>query len=104
MAKCKKCQNIYNLSNKDDVIVGKWCPKINDSPDIERERECEHFKSMSNADKIRSMNNEELAEFLDNGVPSCTDYCPDFKAGCAFGCKYKQGKDFLVCWLQSEAE
>lgn len=64
MAKCKKCQNIYNLSNKDDVIVGKWCPKINDSPDIERERECEHFKAMTNADRIRSMTDEELAELF----------------------------------------
>ena len=58
----------------------------------------------TNADKIRAMSDEELAEFLDDGVPSCTDYCPDFKAGCAFGCKYKQGKDFLVKWLQSEAK
>lgn len=59
---------------------------------------------ITNADRIRSMSDEELAEFLDDGVPSCTDYCPDFKAGCAFGCKHKQGKEFLVCWLQSEAE
>lgn len=35
MPKCKNCNNLYNLSNKDDVIVGKWCPKINDSPHLD---------------------------------------------------------------------
>lgn len=38
MPKCKNCNNLYNLSNKDDVIVGKWCPKINDSPHLDMER------------------------------------------------------------------
>lgn len=91
MAKCKKCQNIYNLSNKDDVIVGKWCPKINDSPDIERERECKHFKSMSNADKIRAMTDEELADFF-----SERDKIPNRY-------KCKEIEDWIK-WLQSEVE
>lgn len=64
MPKCKNCNNLYNLSNKDDVIVGKWCPKINDSPHLDMERDCKHYKAMTNADRIRSMTDEELAEFL----------------------------------------
>lgn len=64
MKKCKNCNNLYNLSDENDVIVGKWCPKINDSPYIDMERECEHFKRMTQADRIRSMSDEELAEFL----------------------------------------
>lgn len=64
--KCKNCQNIYNLSDENDVIVGKWCPKISDSPDIERDRECEHYKPMTNADRIRNMTDEELAEWIHN--------------------------------------
>jgi hypothetical protein len=51
MPKCKNCNNLYNLSNKDDVIVGKWCPKINDSPHLDMERNCEHYKAMTNADR-----------------------------------------------------
>ena len=39
MAKCKNCTNLYNLSYEDDVVVGKWCQKISDSPDVEAERE-----------------------------------------------------------------
>ena len=64
MAKCKNCNNLYNLSDDNDVIVGKWCPKVNDSPHVEIERECEYYKRMTQADRIRSMSDEELAEFL----------------------------------------
>lgn len=64
--KCKNCKNLYNLSNEKDVVVGRWCPKINDDPDMELERECSHYKAMTNADMIRSMTDEELAEWLHN--------------------------------------
>lgn len=64
MPKCKNCNNLYNLSDKNDVIVGKWCPKINDSPHLDMERSCEHYKAMTNADRIRSMTDEELAEIF----------------------------------------
>lgn len=64
MAKCKNCTNLYNLSDDNDVIVGKWCPKVNDSPDTENERDCENYKCMTQSERIRSMRDEELAEFL----------------------------------------
>ena len=64
MAKCKNCTNLYNMSNENDEIVGKWCPKTNDSPDVESERECRHYKCMTQADRIRSMNDEELLDFI----------------------------------------
>ena len=64
MPKCKNCKNIYNQSDENDVIVGKWCPKINDSPDIDMERDCEHYNSMTNADRIRSMSDEELQTII----------------------------------------
>lgn len=72
--------------------------------------ECASYYSMyekkivTNADRIRSMTDEELAEFLDNNVPDCARLCPDFKAGCSWTCSHNQGKDFLLKWLQSEAE
>ena len=86
MPKCKNCNNLYNLSNKDDVIVGKWCPKINDSPHLDMERDCKHYKAMTNADRIRSMTDEEFPEdetrkrvvWHENGwctnEPGCDDY------------------------------
>ena len=51
MSKCKNCVNLrYN-----------WCEKVSDSPDENMERECVHFRQMTNADRIRSMTDEELA-------------------------------------------
>lgn len=99
MARCKNCNNLYNLSDENDKIVGKWCPKINDSPDIECDRECEHFKNMTNADKIRAMNDEELAEFASLYV-GC-GYCD---AGTISGDCSAHCKENLLKWLQSEAE
>lgn len=58
----------------------------------------------TNADKIRSMTDEELVDFLDSDVPDCARLCPDYKAGCSGSCKHHQGKDFLLKWLQSEVE
>ena len=37
-----------------------------DSPDENAERECCTYERMTNADKIRSMSDEELAEFMAN--------------------------------------
>lgn len=41
-----------------------WCFTKNDCPDIEIERDCDKYECMTNADKIRNMTDEELAEFL----------------------------------------
>ena len=56
MAKCKNCINLKN----------HWCDMVVDSPDENAERECCTYERMKNADKIRSMSDEELAEFLAN--------------------------------------
>lgn len=59
--KCKNCKNF-----KDD-----WCEKVADSPYPDLERDCNHFSQATNADRIRAMGDEELAEFLD-GIHSCS--------------------------------
>lgn len=66
MAKCKNCKN---LLAKEEISIGhlhsyRWCPVINDNPDIERERDCYDYECMTNADKIRSMTDEELYQVL----------------------------------------
>lgn len=62
--KCKNCNNLHILTDLKDEVIGKWCPNINDYPDIEIERKCKCYNSMTNADKIRNMSDEELAWFL----------------------------------------
>ena len=51
---CKKCNNLAN----------DWCEKVIDSPDQDMQRDCQYFCEKTNADCIRSMDDEELAEFL----------------------------------------
>ena len=51
---CKKCNNLVN----------DWCEKVIDSPDPDMQRDCRHFCEKTNADRIRAMSDEELAEFL----------------------------------------
>ena len=52
-----KCRSCFFYQNE-------WCEKIVDSPDPEKARDCNYFREMTNADRIRSMSDEELAEFL----------------------------------------
>ena len=51
---CKKCINLVN----------DWCEKVIDSPDPDMQRDCQYFCEKTNADCIRSMTDEELADFL----------------------------------------
>ena len=106
MAKCKNCNNLYNLSDDNDVIVGKWCPKVNDSPHVEIERECEYYKRMTQADRIRSMSDEELAGSRVDRIDFYTksdipEYIGDF-AGIANS--IEEAISLEIKWLQSEVE
>lgn len=58
-------------------------------------------KEISNADKIRSMSDSELAEYLEPKWFDCSDFCEDFGAGCAYTCKHNKGAEFLLNWLKS---
>ena len=51
---CKKCNNLVN----------DWCEKVIDSPDQDMQRDCQYFCEKTNADRIRSMTDEELAMCL----------------------------------------
>ena len=62
MAKCNNCKNLETKDNGFDAY--SWCEKINDCPHEDIERDCEHYSPMTNADRIRSMTDEELADFL----------------------------------------
>lgn len=108
MAKCKNCTNLYNLSDENDVIVRKWCPKISDSPDVEAERKCGYYKCMTQGERIRSMRDEELAEII---------LCPYDTAGkpahimpCVRDGNIQElvspeyCKKCMMDWLQSEVE
>ena len=74
-----KCRNCFFYRNE-------WCEKIVDSPDPEEARDCNYFREMTNADRIRSMSDEELAKLL-----------------CCTGWRMIEQKECLE-WLQKPAE
>lgn len=59
MAKCCNCKNLETKDNGFDAY--SWCKKINDCPQEDIERNCDFYAPMTNADRIRSMTDEELA-------------------------------------------
>ena len=62
--------------------------------------------SMNNADKIRSMSDEELAEEIYKGISSdpC-DYCKHNNLNCNGSiCKGKSDVETIIEWLQQPAE
>ena len=96
MPKCKTCINMHN----------HWCEKIVDSPHEDDERECEHFKRMTQADRIRSMSDEELAGSRVDRIDFYTksdipEYIGDF-AGIANS--IEEAIALEIKWLQSEVE
>lgn len=100
--KCRNCKHPRWAEEYPGRSFFGWCDEINDSPDMDIERECRCFEPATNADVIRRMSDEELAEFL-----------ADFK-DCAGNCFVGKGirdcseicatKGTLETWLQQPAE
>lgn len=85
---CKKCVNLRN----------DWCKLVVDSPDPDMVRDCQYYRGKTNADRIRAMTNEELAEAFERSCPNdsenrCCTYFAKGSNGC-FNC--------WIDWLKQE--
>ena len=85
---CKKCNNLVN----------DWCEKVIDSPDPDMQRDCQYFCEKTNAQKIRSMSDEELADMLWKTGRNYRSVCADPVVD------YNEHRDHLIAWLQQPAE
>ena len=97
MAKCKNCKHLGYLFDGDEVGERVWCGNIADSPVLDMERDCEYYVPQTNADRIRSMTDEELAEVL---FGSCIEHigveeCSHPEESC---------KSCVLDWLRAESE
>lgn len=106
MAKCDNCKEL-EVKNIWGKVPFEWCEKKNDNPDKNIERDCPYFKPKTNADRIRSMSNEELAKFLFNVNSAYAEPCMTGEYG--HTCKWedypthdKGCKDCFLEWLKSE--
>lgn len=91
---CKKCR--YLLKDKEGY---NWCPNKTDDPDIDLIRDCEWYAVKTNADRIRSMTNEELANmwysYVDCGACPMHRECNILPKDCL---------RLALEWLKSESE
>lgn len=111
-----KCKNCKNLMDCIDISTNgeneyKWCPVKNDSPDIEYERDCFEFECMTNADRIRNMTDEELAEHILStpAYETCIKFCKNREECCEImdmdnDIPEEWCKQCLLEWLQKEVE
>ena len=90
MAKCKNCKYLDTVQNDLRSEPFKWCVCTDDSPVLDMERDCDYYAPMTNADRIRSMTDEELADFIINFDNH-------------FGEEY-EGEQSCLSWLQKESE
>ena len=90
MAKCKNCKYLDTVQNDLRSEPFKWCVCTDDSPVLDMERDCDYYAPMTNSDRIRSMTDDELADFIINFDNR-------------FGEEY-EGEQSCLSWLQKESE
>lgn len=100
--KCRNCKHPRWAEEYPGRPFFGWCDEINDSPDMDIKRECRCFEPATNADIIRRMSDEELANFLCE-IRSC-----DSDGHPCSGCKAERycyaGHTGMEDWLQQPAE
>ena len=92
--KCRNCKYLRWAEEYPGMPFFGWCDNVNDSPDMDMERECGCFESATHADIIRRMSDEELLDFMKKSVAN------------AYMCKIMRTEPMFLTleWLQSPAE
>lgn len=92
--KCRNCRHLYK----------GWCAHKLDSPDSDLDRECKDYMQATHADRIRSMSDEELAEFISR--IEIGDFGPQVygKTFCDMCKGQYECDDCRLWWLQQPAE
>ena len=98
--KCRNCKHPRWAEEYPGRPFFGWCDEINDSPDMDIERECRCFEPATNAEIIRRMSNEELAKFI--ATPCQCEVRP--KRDGFRECGNDLCLQYLLKWLQQPAE
>ena len=86
---CKKCNNLVN----------DWCEKVIDSPDPDMQRDCQHFREKTNADRIRSMTDDELNDLFHDIYNAGVDDSVEYEWG-----HRTNSFEWTMEWLQKSEE
>ena len=98
--KCRNCKYLRWAEEYPGMPFFGWCDNVNDSPDMDMERECRCFESATHADIIRRMSDEELAKFI--ATPCQCEVRP--KRDGFRECGNDLCLQYLLKWLQQPAE
>ena len=100
----ERCINFVQAEPTAFDADSRTCNCQHNSNSRDNEPCCRCDSRQTNADRIRNMSDEELAELI-TGSPNfdCADYCDSFTQDCAFNCN-KKDREIALKWLQSEAD
>ena len=108
MSKCRYCK-LCEWANDGDKDFFGWCELRLDSYDIDEPRDCPDYIRASNADRIRAMSDEELADiFLRADFCKCCEHNKD--GVCNYICAYPNIPLYDGCiqaaltWMKQPAE
>lgn len=90
---CKKCANLRN----------DWCKLVVDSPDPDMVRDCKYYRGKTNADRLRQLTDEELADFIARQRFSVVNPIAD-KLGIDVTTAFIVGRKNALDWLKQEVE
>lgn len=97
---CRNCKHDKFAVDEMDGAQFHWCKKYYDSYDDSKADECESYEPKTNADKIRNMTNEELAEFF---FEPNQEFCRKCKY-LGSDCDGLYCKESMLEWLKQTAE
>ena len=95
--KCENCRNLVKRRD-DDGTLYDWCGMVVDCPDRDLDRDCKYYQPASNADRIRAMSDEKLAEVVKN--PCDIGYYMPREWCVGRNCGYQCSLD----WIKQEAK
>ena len=105
-----KCKNCYNWQKEKPY----WCNIVCDSLDENDNRDCQHFRVMTNGDRIRRMTDGELTQMLGKFLESASCWnCPIyetqfFETECSREHEDDEGLpscgDIVAMWLKQEVK
>ena len=102
MAKCKNCTKC--LMGEDvfihGAIVYPFCGVDGEEiENLDEDKECIDFECMTNADRIRAMTDEQLADLITN---IHTEWIDEYEYIYFVGRKQLEEYEDIVAWLKSE--
>lgn len=93
---CKNCKYDKFAVDEMDGAQFHWCDRYLDNYEQDKAESCLAYKPKSNADKIRNMKDEELADFLLYDEGDFCGLCEYYGTTCdGYGCR-----EAMIKWLK----